>query len=191
MMVCVVWSLLDVSCGHQCLVPFHKTAVWALPLSTDCPLPGPLLWPGLRPLVPVQVKLWRIQVKLIVSLLTQMCYPSLDFLSHPTHSHPHTAVCTRVTSPSWCPRWSLRAMHHCGSQQLASTKSGSPSALTPWWRCAPRAWVLRQRHCGSVCFCKSSLQPLANAFIHQSSDRWFSSSSCETWTCPVCARAWW
>lgn len=103
----------------------------------------------------------------------------------------HTSVCTRVTSPSWCPRWSLRAMHHCGSQQLASTKSGLPSALTQWWRCAPRAWVLRQRHYGSVCFCKFSLQPMANVFTHQSSDRSLSSSSCETLTCPVCARAWW
>lgn len=182
-MVCVLWSLLDVSCCHQCLVPFHKTPVWALPLPTDCPLSGPLLWPGLRPLVPLQVKLVNIY----------FAYTSVSWLpvSPNLFDCLRASVCTRVTSPSWCPRWSSRAMHRCGSQPLASTKCGSPSARTQWWRCAPRAWDRRQKHCGSVSFCKSSLQPLANMFMHQSYDPSFSSSSCGTLTCPVCARAWW
>lgn len=57
----VIPSPLDVPRCHQCLVSFHKTAVWALPLPADCHLSGPVLRPGLRSLVPVQVnqQLWR------------------------------------------------------------------------------------------------------------------------------------
>lgn len=60
---CVIWSYLDVSRCHQCLVSLHKTAVWALPIPADCHLSGSILWPGICSLVPVQVnrQLWRHQ----------------------------------------------------------------------------------------------------------------------------------
>lgn len=61
------------------------------------------------------------------------------------------SVCTRATSRSWFPLWSWRATRRCGSRLSASTKCASPSARIRSWRCAPRAWVHRQKHCGSVC----------------------------------------
>lgn len=60
------------------------------------------------------------------------------------------SVCTQATSRSWSPLWSWRAMHPCGLLQSVSTKYESPSARTQSWRCAPKAWVHRQKHCGSV-----------------------------------------
>lgn len=54
-MPCVIFSITDVPCGHWCLVSLHQAAVWALPFTPDSHLPGPVLRPGLRALVPVQV----------------------------------------------------------------------------------------------------------------------------------------
>lgn len=45
----------DVSHSHQCLLPLHQAAVWALPVQRGGHLPRPVLRPGLRPLVPLQV----------------------------------------------------------------------------------------------------------------------------------------
>lgn len=60
------------------------------------------------------------------------------------------SACTLATSRSWFHLWSWRAMRPCGLRQSASTKYESPSARIQSWRCAPRAWVHRQKHCGSV-----------------------------------------
>lgn len=46
----------DVSHSHQCLLPLHQAAVWALPVQRGRHLPRPVLRPGLRPLVPLQVR---------------------------------------------------------------------------------------------------------------------------------------
>lgn len=61
------------------------------------------------------------------------------------------SVCTQAISRSSFPLWSWRAMRLCGWRRSANTKCALPSALTQSWRCAPRAWVHRQKHCGSVC----------------------------------------
>lgn len=45
----------DVSHSHQCLLPLHQAAVWALSVQRGGHLPRPVLWPWLRPLVPLQV----------------------------------------------------------------------------------------------------------------------------------------
>lgn len=60
------------------------------------------------------------------------------------------SACTLATSRSWFHLWSWRATRPCGLRQSASTKYESPSARIQSWRCAPRAWVHRQKHCGSV-----------------------------------------
>ena len=67
------------------------------------------------------------------------------------------SVYTQVTSRSWFLLWSWRATRPCGSQQSASTKCASPSARIQSWRCAPRAWGHRQKHCGSVCLFSCSI----------------------------------
>lgn len=76
------------------------------------------------------------------------------------------SVCTRATSRSWFPLWSWRAMRLCGLQQSASTKCASPSARIQSWRCAPRAWVHRQKHCGLVCLFRCRLVSLGKQLQH-------------------------
>lgn len=75
----------------------------------------------------------------------------------------------QVTSPSWCPLWSWRAMCLCGCLLSASTKCVSPSAPTLWWRYAPRALGHRLMFSGWVGF----ICPHSDKNIPVSSQKYF------------------
>lgn len=133
---CVAPLSCSVSSTHPGRSPsvWTRTAAWAL-LSGACA--------GRGSQQTTTSNIWKSGHRLLSFLSVDSCLLS--------RLHLLVSVCTRAISRSWFHRWSWRATHLCGLQPSASTKCASRSARTQSWRCAPKDWVHRQKHCGSVC----------------------------------------